>query len=233
MRRETQNVLLLLVGLAVIGMVAKGIYLHYVKPSMMPWLVAAAVSLVGLALVSIVRDIRNRGAQTHLTHQHRGGMVWLLVVPVLVATFVMPPPIEADGATPVSTRQPHRRAFPPLPAERAPMVSLPEAVMRAATDSLGSVDNRLITVTGFTLNRNRGVDLGRVVIVCCAADAQLASIHLSGPGFGVAAAYPEDTWLRVEGKVIGGSSTAATSFIPTMTVESATKIDRPANTYAY
>ena len=48
--------------------------------------------------------------------------------------------------------------------------------MRAAADSTKSLDGRLITVTGFT----KGTDLARVVIVCCAADAQLASIHLSG-----------------------------------------------------
>ena len=43
-----------------------------------------------------------------------------------------------------------------------------------------------------------GVDLGRVVIICCAAaDAQLARIHLRGPAY-----RPEDygeTWLKVEG----------------------------------
>ncbi len=67
----------------------------------------------------------------------------------------------------------------------------------------------------------------------CAADAQLARIHLTGPAAATAASYPGDTWLRVAGTVIPGSSTAASSFVPTMNVTTVTKIDRPANTYAY
>ena len=237
MKRETQNVLVLLLGLGVGVMVVKGAYLHYVKPSLMPWLLIAAALLIALALVCIVRDIRSSGIQTHETHddghRHGGGMVWLLLVPVVLIAFVIPPPIEANGAAPVAAAQPHRRAFAALPAERAPVVSLPEAVMRASTDSAGTLDNHLITVSGFTLIRDGGVDLGRVVIVCCAADAQLARVHLAGPGATTAAGYPEDTWLRIEGTVVTGSASAAASFVPTMTVTDVTKIDRPANTYAY
>jgi uncharacterized repeat protein (TIGR03943 family) len=76
----------------------------------------------------------------------------------------------------------------------------------------------------------QGTDLARVVIVCCAADAQLARIHLSGSGF---ADYPEDTWLQVEGHVVPGSSKPATNFVPTMAVAGVTRIEKPANTYAY
>jgi uncharacterized membrane protein YcgQ (UPF0703/DUF1980 family) len=71
------------------------------------------------------------------------------------------------------------------------------------------------------------------VIVCCAADAQLARIHLSGPAVAVAAGYPEDTWLQVEGHVVPGTSQASTNFIPTMAVSSVKRIDKPANTYTY
>ena len=231
MSRETQNVLILLLGLGSGVMVVKGTYLHYVKPTMLPWLVGAAAVLVALALVCIVRDIRHRDAGTH-EHQHRGAMVWLLLVPVAVTAFVIPPPMGARGATPeVAATQ--KRAFPRLPAERAPTVSLPEVMMRAATDSAGTLDNRLISVTGFTMKGDAAVELGRVVIVCCAADAQLARLHLAGPGATAAANYPEDTWLRIEGSIVPGSSTTATSFVPTMAVTSVTKIDRPANTYAY
>ena len=44
--------------------------------------------------------------------------------------------------------------------------------MRAATDSARTLDNRLITVTGFTMPGDGDMDLGRVVIICCAAEAQ-------------------------------------------------------------
>jgi uncharacterized repeat protein (TIGR03943 family) len=232
-KRETQNVLLLLLGLAVGVMVVKGAYLHYVKPALFPWLAMSAVGLVALAMVSIVRDIRQGGAEVEAAHHHRGWMVWLLVVPVLLVAFVIPPPIEADGARPLSTSQSAKHPFPPLAPGRAPSVSVPEVMMRAATDSAGTLDNRLIAVTGFTLRGPDGPYLGRVVIVCCAADAQLARIHLAGPAAAETASYPEDTWLRVEGVVMTGSSTAANAFVPTMSITRVTKVDRPTNTYAY
>ena len=93
------------------------------------------------------------------------------------------------------------RAFPPLPPGNAPEVSLPEVLMREAQDTTGSLTNRPITVTGFVLNEAQGVDLGRIVIICCAADAQLARIHLRGPAAAHAAGLPDNTWLRVEGQV--------------------------------
>ena len=81
--------------------------------------------------------------------------------------------------------------------------------MREAQDTTGSLTNRTITVTGFVLNEAQGVDLGRIVIICCAADAQLARIHLRGPAAAQAAGLPDNTWLRVEGEVIAGPPTAA------------------------
>jgi len=234
MSRGTQNALLLLVGLSAVVMVIKGTYLHFVKPALLPWLIAAAVVLIALAMASIVRDLRHEPAEEN-GHRHRPWLVWLLLVPIALTTFVVPPPLGAHGATPeaVAATEPARRAFPPLPAGRAPTVSIPDVLMRAAADSTNSLGGRLITVTGFTLRYPEGPDLGRVVIICCAADAQLARIHLSGPAVAEAAGYPEDTWLQVEGTVVPGTSVAATNFVPTLAVSRVTRIDKPANTYAY
>ncbi|HEV7420154.1 MAG TPA: TIGR03943 family protein [Mycobacterium sp.] len=235
MSRGTQNVVLLLVGLSTAVMLAKGTYLNYVKPGLLPWLVAAAVVLVGLGVAAVVRDLRQvMGDDGDHDHRHQPWLTWLLLIPIAMVAFVVPPPLNAHGASQqAAVSAPQRRPFPPLPPGPAPSVSLPEAVMRAAADSADSLDGRSITLTGFTLHRPDGVDLGRVVIVCCAADAQLARVHLTGPGAGVAAGYPEDTWLQIQGQIVPGSSRAADGFIPTMAVASATRIDKPANTYAY
>jgi uncharacterized repeat protein (TIGR03943 family) len=234
MSRGTQNTVVLLVGLSALVMVIKGTYLHFVKPSLLPWLIAAAVVLIALAVASIVRDLRHAPVEAD-GHTHRSWLVWLLLVPITLTTFVVPPPMGAQGAAPqaVAATEPARRAFPPLPAGRAPAVPIPDVVMRAAADSTNSLDGRQITITGFTLRYPEGTDLGRVVIICCAADAQLARIHLSGPAVTEAAGYPEDTWLQVEGTVVPGTSVASTNFIPTMVVSTVTRIDKPANTYAY
>jgi len=232
--RGTQNTLVLLVGLSALMMVIKGTYLHFVKPSLLPWLIAAAVVLIALALAAIVRDLRREPVDDD-GHRHRPLLMWLLLMPIALTTFVVPPPLGAQGAAPeaVAATEPQKRAFPPLPTGRAPTVSIPDLVMRAAADSTNSLGGRLITVTGFTLRYPEGTDLGRVVIVCCAADAQLARIHLSGPAAAEAADYPEDTWLQIEGTVVPGTSVAATNFIPTLAVSRVTRIDKPANTYAY
>jgi len=231
MSRETQNVVLLLLGIGTGVIVVKGTYLHFVKAGLGPWLIAAAAGLIALAVLAIVRDVRNGAARAD-GHSHRTWPGWLLLLPVALMVFVAVPPLGAGGATPemAGTAAPHLRPFPPLPPGPAPTVALPEVLMRAATDSTSSLDGRTITVTGFTLPSASGPpDLGRVVIVCCAADAQLARIHLTG----AIGAYPDDSWLRVEGRVLPGTSSPATSFVPTMDVIATTRIDKPANTYAY
>jgi len=232
--RGTQNTVVLLVGLSAVVMVIKGTYLHFVKPSLLPWLLAAAAVLIALAVASIVRDLRHAPAEDH-GHTHRPWLVWLLLVPIALTTFVVPPPLGAQGTAPetLAATEPARRAFPPLPGGRAPTVPIPDVVMRAAADSTNSLDGRLITITGFTLRYPDSTDLGRVVIVCCAADAQLARIHLSGAAVAEAAGYPEDTWLQLEGTVVPGTSSISTNSIPTMAVSAVTRIDKPANTYAY
>ncbi|MFN8071189.1 MAG: TIGR03943 family protein [Mycobacterium sp.] len=234
MSREAENALLLLVGIATAMIAVGGSYIRYVKPSLLPWLVASAVVLVALALVSIVADIRH-GSAVDDGHDHRGSVAWLLVVPVAVLIFIVPPALRPQAAASkvaaVST-QVLKRPFPPLPAGRAPEVSVPEVMIRAAQDTAGTLTNRLITVTGFTLAGGGGVDLGRVVIICCAADAQLARIHLSGPEVSGLAVLPEQTWLRVEGVVIPAVPEGDSTAVPTMEVHQATRIEAPANVYA-
>jgi uncharacterized repeat protein (TIGR03943 family) len=235
MSRSTQNAVLLLVGLSTLVMVIKGSYLNYVKPSLLPWLIAAAVVLIGLAVAAIVRDVR--AGEGHDGHRHNPWLVWLLLVPIAMTAFVVPPPLGASDATPdvVPSAQPNARprAFPPLPAGRAPTVSIPEILTRARNDSSNSLDRRLITTTGFTLKYSDGTYLSRVIIICCAADARLARIHLSGPAVAEAEGYPEDTWLEVQGMVLPETATAATNYIPTINVSSVKRIEKPANTYTY
>jgi putative membrane protein len=263
--RGSQNIVLLLVGMSTAVMLVKGTYLNYVRPGLLPWLIVAALVLVALGLVAVIRDLRMAGAarrdEGHDEHDpehdhehddehdpehdpehddghghlHQPWLTWFLLIPIAMVAFVAPPPLDASGASPqpAAVSAPQRRAFPPLPPGNAPTVSLPETVMRAAADSTNSLNGRSITLTGFALHHSGGVDIGRVVIVCCAADAQLARIHLSGTGATAAAGYPDDTWLQIEGQIVPGSSHAEDGFIPTLAVASVTRIDKPAHTYAY
>ena len=234
MSRAVQHLVLLLVGLATAVMLFKGTYLNYVRPALLPWLIAAAVVLVVLGLTGVVGDLRDVAPDEH-GHAHQTWLTWALLVPIALVAFVVPPPLDARGTNPppAAVSAPKPRPFAALPAGPAPDVSLPDAVMRAAADSAHSLDGRTITLTGFTVAQAGRVDLGRVVIVCCAADAQLARVHLAGPAAAAAAGQPDDTWMRITGMIQPGSSHAEDGFVPTMLVADAVRIDKPKNAYAY
>lgn len=225
MNRETENMLLLLVGISGVLIVVTGTYTRYVKATSLPWLLAGSVVVMVLAGAAILVDIRRGGAPPE-QHSHRAPVLWLLAVPVVMLIFVNPPAIgagAADTAAAAASTTTSRHPFPPLPPGPAPEVSLPDVLIRSAQDSAGTLDNRLITVSGFVMHRAGRVELGRVVIICCAADATLARLPLAGPAAAEAAQFPDDTWLRVEGQVSPG---------PTLDIRTVTRIDAPANTYA-
>lgn len=233
MSRESENALLLLVGVGTAMITASGAFTRYVKASLMPWLYVSAAVLIVIALVAIVDDVRRPGG--HHGHDHSGRATWLLVIPVVVLVFITPPALRPEAGVPsvsaVSTEA-LRRPFPPLSAGPAPEVSIPNVMIRAAQDSSGSLDGRTITVIGFTIHDGESVDLGRFSVLCCVADARLARIHLRGAGAGPARSYPEYTWLRVEGTVLPGRADGDSSAVPTMDAATITEIDAPADVYA-
>ena len=241
MSRETENVLLLLIGVATAMISFAGNYTCYVKPQLLPWLLAGAAVLIGLSLTCIVRDIR-RGGPPHLhghdthNHQHRAGIAWLLLVPIAVLIFVVPPALDARAAAPspvaVSTDVLHH-PYPPLPPGPAPVVRLTDMLRRVANDSAGTLNGRTITIRAFTIKDNNRTDVARIVIICCAADAQLARIHLEGPAAATVAGYPENTWVQVQGQVAPAPREHSGRFIPTLVVSNVQRIARPANTYDY
>lgn len=237
MSRETENALLLLIGVSTALIVVTGSFTRYVKPTLLPYLIATAVLLIVLALAAIVRDIRHGPADQHdpeHDHAHRSGTAWLLLIPIALLAFVVPPPIRPDAAsvTAVSTDV-LRRPFPPLPDGGTPELSLPDVLIRIAQDTAGTLDNRTIKVTGFTMHDGDHTYLARIVIICCAADAQLARIGLAGPAAEPLTGYPENTWVTVEGSVPAGQNDSGRHTIPTMTVQTAARTDPPPHQYAY
>lgn len=241
MSREAENTLLLLTGVATAMITLTGAFTRYVKPGLMPWLYLTAAVLIALAVVAMINDVRHAGTRHECDgghedgHAHGGRATWLLMVPVVVLIFVTPPALRPQASVPsvssVSTEV-LRRAFPPLPAGRAPEVSVPGVMLRAAQDSAGTLDGRLITVTGFTLHDGEAVDLGRFSVLCCAADARLARVHLAGAAAADARRQPEYTWLRVEGTVAPGTADGDSAAIPTLEVATVTLIEAPEDVYA-
>lgn len=233
MKRETENLILLLVGVSLLMVTITGAYTRYVKASMLPWLGTSAAILIVLALLAMARDIRARRASTATDDHNHGGVVWLLVLPIALLVFIVPPALNAQSVSPTSVQVSvsEVRPFEDLPAGAAPTVPLPEVLMRIAAGPAGALDDRRITVAGFTMRNGNNVDLAKIVIVCCAADAQIARLHLTGTAAAQAATFPENTWLRVEGTVPAGQKYSGAEWIPSIDITSMERIDPPANTY--
>ncbi|HYZ69154.1 MAG TPA: TIGR03943 family protein [Mycobacterium sp.] len=236
MSRETENALLLLVGLSTGIITLTGAYTRYVRPSQLPWLAAAAIFLIVLAATSIIRDFRRNGRDPVDTHTHRAAVVWMAVVPIVVLIFIRPPAISPRAVNTMSvtvvSTDVLRHPFPPLPDERAPTISLPDLLERFNRDTANTLDGRTITVSAFTLKEPDHVDIGIMHIICCAADARLLRVRLGGPLSGRAAQHPDQTWLRVEGIVRKGPSGTAGRPVPVLELSNVTPIDPPENPYA-
>ncbi|WP_454195968.1 TIGR03943 family putative permease subunit [Nocardia sp. Marseille-Q1738] len=246
MNRETQNLLLLLIGGAVLWTALDGSYLRYVKPGLFPFLVISGVGFILLGLIAIVRDIR-RG-EGSADHGHDNGRAqWLLLAPAAALLLIAPPALGAGAATtasPVrvashtSADEPEIRPFPPLPDEPAPTLTIYDLVNRAVLDANHSLDGREVTISGFALGvedsgqpRPPGVDLdlARVLITCCVADARYIYVHLSG----IAEPIADDTWLEVRGVVAPGSANEDPDRTPTLVVTDFHRIPAPDRRYEH
>jgi uncharacterized repeat protein (TIGR03943 family) len=230
-RRETQNVLLVLLGGALLKIAWNGSYLRYVKPSLLPFLVSAGVVILALGLISIVRDVRAvRDHDDHADHSS-----WLLLLPVLAIFLVAPPALGADTVS-RSTQAiaPQRSAidFPPLPAGPAPALRMSDFVTRAVWDDAGSLNGRQVRLLGFVVHGDQDATyLGRLVIACCAADATPLKVRLEGRA-GLAS-LPQDGWFEVRGQLVPGSARSGSRYIPTLTVSDLHSVPAPTEPYEF
>lgn len=241
MRRETQNILLILLGGALVKIALNGDYLRYVKPAQQPWIIAGGAVMVVLGAVAIVRDLlaaRTAGhdAHDHDAHGHSTRPAWLLLVPVLAVFLVAPPALGADSVIRTEARAPssaataNAAAFPPLPAENVVPLAVNEFVTRAGWDKAGTLNGRTVSLTGFVVHTEGSTLLARLVISCCAADAFPVTVRLRD---GSADHLPSDSWIQVTGQVVPGTATQANSYTPDFTPASVTSVPAPKDPYEY
>jgi uncharacterized repeat protein (TIGR03943 family) len=248
-RRETQNVLLILLGGALVKIAVNGDYLRYVKPAQQPWIVTGGAVMVVLGAVAIVRDVL--AARSKVTvdavpdepghahddgHAHSARPAWLLLVPVLAVFLVAPPALGADSVIRTESRAPSSAAaasaaaFPPLPMGNVVPLPVNEFVSRAGWDAAGTLNGRTISLTGFVVHTDGGTLLARLVISCCAADAFPVTVRLRG---GEADHLASDAWIQITGQVVPGTATKANSYTPDFTPASLTTVPAPKDPYEY
>ncbi|MDQ3763087.1 MAG: TIGR03943 family protein [Actinomycetota bacterium] len=233
MRRETQNVLLVLLGGALCKIAWDGTYLRYVKPSLLPFLIFTGLVILALGLISIVRDVR--AVRSAPDHDHAGRSSWLLVLPVLAIFLVAPPALGADTVSRSAREDLPQRStihFPPLPAGPAPALRMSDFVTRAVWDEAGTLHGRQVRLVGFIVHGPQDTTyLGRLVMACCAADVTPVKVRLEGRS-GLSA-LPQDSWFEVRGQLVPGSATLDTRFTPTLTVSDLRPVPTPTKPYEF
>ncbi len=240
MNRDTQSIVLVLLGGALLRISVGETYLRYVKESLQPFLIASGVLLVALGVISLVRDNRRRSAESSHSgghdHAHGPKVAWLLLLPVLAIFLVAPPALgsyaaardDAEIAEPESLP-----AFPPLPSPAAGVdwapLSLKNYYVRAVWDDGASLIGRPIRLVGFVTERpGGGFYLTRLRIACCAADSQPVKVVIRTDDVVPAV----DTWLEVTGSYAPAVANAAEGYDePVLTAVTMDVIPAPENPY--
>jgi uncharacterized repeat protein (TIGR03943 family) len=200
--------LLFVAGAAVIRASLTGEYLRYVKAGLRPYLVVTGVVLIVTAITTIWYHLRQARAAKKSGSGHGGGhahrepwIAWLLLLPVLALIVVVPPALgsyAADRAGTVLARPP---GFADLPAGDPVQLSVSDYATRAVYDHGHSLANRRVVLTGFITVAGRDTPvLTRMVLNCCAADAQPVKVGLSGE---VPSGLRPDSWVEVVGRYTG------------------------------
>ena len=111
--------------------------------------------------------------------------------------------------------------FPPLDGTN-PAMGIKDLVLRALYDADNSVQDVPVTVTGFIAPAGEGYadgyTIARMVISCCAADANPMQLHVAGD-----APVPTNTWVDAVVTVQADTATMDNGYVPTVTVTSLTR----------
>ncbi|QKV91827.1 TIGR03943 family protein [Streptomyces sp. NA02950] len=202
MNRQAQAAVLFLTGGALLRAGFTDLYLRYVKAGLRPLLLAAGVVLIAAAVATVWYEVRRPdAAEPHGDgHVHREPRVsWLLVLPLAALVLVAPPALGSYTAMRTGTALQPSWGYPDLPSGGRDTVRLGLADYggRAAYDHGHSLGDRRITVTGFIALDGGGEPyLVRMVLSCCAADAQPVKIGLTGR---IPPVLQPDSWVEVTG----------------------------------
>ncbi|MEV4057522.1 TIGR03943 family protein [Amycolatopsis sp. NPDC049688] len=225
MNRTVQAILLFLVGGVLLHAGVTGLYLRYVKAGLRPLVLAAGVVLV-VAAVATVRYARRRPAG------HRAPRIsWLLVLPVFALVLAAPPALGSYSAMRTGTAVTAPRIAAPLPdGDPAPLTVIDYAD-RAVFDHGRSLAGRTVVITGFVaFDRSGAPYLIRMLLNCCAADAQPVKVGLAGQ---VPPVLQPDSWLEVTGSYTAQQAEDPVNggTIPFLDVKRARPVPPPADPY--
>ncbi|MFF2384280.1 TIGR03943 family putative permease subunit [Streptomyces sp. NPDC058108] len=166
-------------------------------------------------------------------HDHAGvpRVAWLLFLPALSLLLYAPPALGAytasrEPAKAVTRQQDHFDAL----ASTSPLpMTLTQFTRRVQQDRTQAIRGRTVRMSGLVTPDKGGSGwfLTRIIISCCAADAQSVKVRVHG-----APSLPADTWVSVTGTVHPGGKLGTSSAPAALDAATVTKIDRPVNGYS-
>jgi uncharacterized repeat protein (TIGR03943 family) len=245
-KRNMQVLLLLFTGVGLLHIsLLTDLYLRYVRAGLRPALIASGVLLILLGAVSAARDgfpfNRPRADQGHNQdhghgHDHSRGprIAWLLYVPALTILFLAPPALGSYTASRDDATAPKAPAsasgdslFPALPGKGVVEMSLNDFSSRAVWDTGRTLKGHTVRLTGFVTPGHRDTwYVSRLVISCCAADAQVRKVRVHG-----AAAPPADAWVTVTGTWHPTGKLGTDDASPALDVSTVKRVPAPKDPY--
>lgn len=242
MRRPLQVILLVLSGL---GLLQSALFtdmcLRYVKPGMRPLLIVSGFVLLVLGVAeAVAREGRTgpgghgaaqEGHDSHHGHDHAAvpRVAWLLLLPALSLLFYAPPALGAYTAS----RQPakvvaEQDSFAPLPRTSPLPITLTDFTTRVQQDRSLAIRARTVQMSGLVTPAASGGSwyLTRIIISCCAADAQSVKVRIYSNGM-----PPANTWVSVTGNWHPGGKLGTKTAPVALDAQTVKKIQRPANGY--
>ncbi|MER5372275.1 TIGR03943 family protein [Streptomyces sp. NPDC002553] len=167
-------------------------------------------------------------------HDHSGvpRVAWLLFLPALSLLFYAPPALGSYTAAreaPKAVAVVDEDGFGPLPATSPLPITLTDFTQRVQQDAEQAIKGRTVRMTGFVTPAGDGREgwyLTRILLSCCAADAQSVKVRVYGVH-----APKADAWVTVTGTwhaegALGTSSAAVA--LDALGVET---VERPTNGY--
>ncbi|MFJ2263066.1 TIGR03943 family putative permease subunit [Streptomyces sp. NPDC087844] len=130
-------------------------------------------------------------------HTRNPRIAWLLTAPALALLLFPPPALGSYSAEREEARVAAQGAgtFPKLPAGDPLDLTLGVFASRAEWDTGASLKGRTVRLTGFVTRDDDGTwSVARLLVTCCAADAQALKVEIRGED-----APAADTWVAVTG----------------------------------
>ncbi|MFF3714237.1 TIGR03943 family putative permease subunit [Streptomyces phaeochromogenes] len=176
------------------------------------------------------------GQDTHEAHAGHGHdhtrnprIAWLLTAPALALLLFPPPALGSYSAGREEARVAAQGTgtFPELPAGDPVDLTLGAFASRAEWDTGASMKNRTVRLTGFVTRDDDGTwYIARLLVTCCAADAQALKVEIRA-----ADAPAADAWVTVTGTWHPTGKPGSDAARPVLDAASVKRVPAPSDPY--